>query len=295
VRVVVLGAGSLGSLVGGLLATVADVTLVGRDPHVEAVRTNGLRITGAVERTVRPDARTDLPRAADLAVVTVKSYDTDGAAAQLAACDLGAAVSLQNGFGNEAVLAEHLACAVLAGTCTYGARLVAPGHVECTGIGRVELGPRAGGESDRADRAGALFDHAGLETTVAADMPRRLWRKLAVNAGINPTTALARVPNGELVGGPAGETARAAAREVGRVAKGNGLELAPDDAVAAMVDVARRTAANRSSMLQDVEAGRRTEVDAITGAVVDRASDPVPVNRTLLDLVRSWERERDLR
>ncbi|MEF8774796.1 MAG: ketopantoate reductase family protein [Halobacteriales archaeon] len=294
-RIVVFGAGSLGSLVGGLLSTVADVTLVGRAPHVEAVREHGLRITGAVDRTVHPDARTTLPGSADLAIVTVKSYDTDGAASQLADRDLDAVLSLQNGLGNEDVLADHLPCEVLAGTCTYGARFRDPGHVECTGLGTVELGPREGGESARADRVGELFDDAGFETTVATDMPRRLWRKLAVNAGINPTTALARVPNGELVDGPAGETARLAAREVGRVATDNGVELAPDDAVRAMVDVAARTAANRSSMLQDVEANRRTEIDAISGAVVDRAVEPAPVNRVLTSLVRAWERERSHR
>jgi 2-dehydropantoate 2-reductase len=295
VRVAVLGAGSLGSLVGGLLSTVADVTLVGRDPHVGAVREDSLRISGAIERTVHPDASTDLPDSTDLAVVTVKSYDTERAAAQLSERDLDAVLSLQNGLGNEAVLAEHLECDVLAGTCSYGARLREPGHVECTGFGTVELGPRRGGESALAARVGDLFDDAGLATTVASDMPRRLWRKLAVNAGINPTTALARVENGALVDGPAGETARAAAREVGRVATANGVDLSPDDAVGAMADVAERTAANRSSMLQDVEAGRRTEINAITGAVVDRATDSVPVNRTLLELVRAWERDRSHR
>lgn len=294
-RIVVLGAGSLGSLVGGMLASVADVTLVGRPPHVEAVREHGLRISGEVERNVQPAARTDLPDATDLAVVTVKSYDTESAVSQLAECELDAALSLQNGLGNEAVLAEHLECHVLAGTCTYGAVLRDPGHVECTGRGTVELGPWRGGKSDRADRLGHLFDDAGLETMVAADMPRRLWRKLAVNAGINPPTALARVANGELVDGPAGETAREAAREVGRVAAANDVDLSPEDAAEAMVDVARHTAANQSSMLQDVEAGRRTEIDAINGAVLDRAVTAVPVNRTLVALIRGWERQRSHR
>lgn len=294
-EIAVVGAGSLGSLVGGLLADAAAVTLVGRQPHVDAVREDGLRLTGAVERTVHPNALTTPPEAADLAIVTVKSYDTAAVARQLADCELGGVLSLGNGLGNEETLAAQLDCEVLAGTCTYGARLREPGVVECTGVGEIHLGAWDGGESELAARVGTVFRRAGLEAAVAPDMPRRLWRKLAVNAGINPTTALARVPNGALVDGPAGETAREAAREVGRVAVSHGIELQPAAAAAELVRVAETTARNTSSMRADVEAGRRTEIDAINGAVLERASEPVPVNETLTRLIRAWERERGLR
>jgi 2-dehydropantoate 2-reductase len=146
VQVIVFGAGSLGSLVGGLLASVHDVTLVGRDPHVEHVRRDGLRVVGAVEDRVAPAATTTVSdERFDLAVVTVKAFDTGTAADALATADLGAALSLQNGLGNEARLADTLAFPVLAGTCTYGARLLGPGRVECTGRGGVARGPSAGG------------------------------------------------------------------------------------------------------------------------------------------------------
>jgi 2-dehydropantoate 2-reductase len=293
--IVVFGAGSLGSLVGGLLAREHDVTLVGRDPHVEAVRAGGLRISGAVDGTVTPDAATAPPSVAELAVVTVKSFDTETAAATLAGTRLDAVLSLQNGMGNEATLAETLACPVLAGTCTYGARMVEPGHVECTGVGDIALGDPDGGRSTAAAGVGEAFDAAGLETTVAEDMPRRLWEKLAVNCGINATTALARVQNGALVAGAAGETARIAAREVGQVARDHGVSLTATEATAAVSEVARTTAANTSSMAQDVRSNRRTEIDAINGYVVANATDPVPVNETLTNLLRSWESGRGLR
>ncbi|MFB6075309.1 MAG: ketopantoate reductase family protein [Haloarculaceae archaeon] len=293
--VAVVGAGSLGSLIGGLLAREHAVTLVGREPHVSAVRESGLRVTGECEFLVRPDARTDPPADADLALVTVKAYDTGGAASALADAAPGACLSLQNGLGNEGRLAAALSCPVLAGTCTYGARLRDPGVVACTGVGEVALGPREGGHSAVADEVGAAFDAAGVETTVAPDMPRRLWEKLAVNAGINATTALARVENGALREGPAREVAADAAREVARVARGHGIDLPAERAVERTLAVARDTAANRSSMLQDVDSGRRTEVDAINGAVVDRADTPVPANAALTRLVRAWERERGLR
>ncbi|MFC7234792.1 ketopantoate reductase family protein [Halosegnis marinus] len=293
-HVVVLGAGSLGSLVGGLLARAHEVTLVGREPHVSRVREGGLELTGAYDERVRPDARTDPPASADLAVVTTKAFDTDAAAEALAPVALDACLSLQNGMGNETTLAADLDCPVLAGTCTYGARLTEPGVVACTGVGEVVLGARGGGASEAADRVGTAFDAAGLHTTVAEDMPLRLWEKLAVNAGINATTALARVENGALLDGPAGGVARDAARETARVARADGLDLDDETAVAAVERVAEATAANRSSMLQDVEAGRRTEVDAISGFVAGYGVE-TPVNATTARLVRAWEAARDLR
>ena len=300
-HVLVFGAGSLGSLVGGCLARAHEVTLVGRDPHVAAIQRDGLSISGALGTTVQPAAATTPPASADLALVTVKAYDTPAAAQSLADVDCSMALSLQNGLGNEAILADHLDCPVLSGTCTYGARLVEPGHVECTGVGEVVLGPREGGESTIATEIGRAFTAADLATRVAANMPRRRWEKLAVNAAINPITALARVPNGALSAEPAATIAARTAREVARVARANGVPLSDAAAVEATERVIETTAENRSSMLQDIEAGRRTEIDAINGAVVDRSSDAatvddrtaVPLNETLAALIRTWERERD--
>jgi 2-dehydropantoate 2-reductase len=295
VDVLVFGAGSLGSLVGGLLARQHRVTLVGRDPHVGTVAAEGLTVDGEIECHVEPDGVTAVPSdaAPDLAVVAVKAYDTDAAAEALADADVGATLSLQNGLDNETVLADRLDCPVLAGTCTYGAMLAEPGRVTCTGVGEVVLGPRDGGESDPADRVGAVFETAGIETTVAADMPRRIWEKLAVNAGINATTALARIENGAVLSGPASEVAAEAARETARAAREAGVDLADEAAVDAVRAVAEATADNTSSMQQDVLAERRTEVDAINGAVAERID--APVNRTLAGLLRAWGRARDLR
>jgi 2-dehydropantoate 2-reductase len=192
-------------------------------------------------------------------------------------------------MGNEATLADHLDCPVLAGTCTYGARLAEAGQVACTGRGEVVLGPRDGGVSETADRVGGAFVAADVRTTVAADMPTRLWAKLAVNAAVNATTALARVENGALVEGPGESLAADAARETARVAREQGVELSDDRALELTRQVVGDTAENRSSMLQDVEAGQRTEIDAINGYVADVADTAVPVNATLTRLVKAWE------
>ena len=286
--IAVVGAGSLGSLLGGLLAREHDVTLVGRDPHVERVASDGLCVTGVEPFDVSPAARTDCPASADLAVVAVKSDDTADVAEQLADCDLGACLSVQNGMGNEERLAEALSCPVLAGTCTYGARLASPGTVAFTGRGEVALGAHEGRESATAERVGDAFTAARIETTVATDMPTRLWEKLAVNTAINATTALARVENGALAEGPGGSLAADAARETARVARERGIDLSDERAVSLTRKVVRDTAANRSSMLEDVENGRRTEIDAINGYVARVAEASVPVNETLTRLVRTW-------
>ncbi|MFB6127328.1 MAG: ketopantoate reductase family protein [Halolamina sp.] len=296
--VVVFGAGSLGSLVGGLLSRYPahDVTLVGRDPHVAAVRADGLRVVGEIETTVTPAATTDgTGLDADVAVVTVKAHDTAAAAAALSTGDVDRVVSLQNGLTEERLRDRLDGPTVLAGTSTYGAVLESPGTVACTGVGRLAVGAVEGGPSRAADRVGAALRAADVDCVVAEDMPRRRWRKLAVNAGINAVTALARVDNGALVDGdaPAGRIGRRAAAETARVARAEGVDLAAEDAEAAVGDVAADTAANSSSMRQDVAAGRRTEIEAIAGEVVARGRArgvATPTVETLLEVVRAWER-----
>ncbi|MFA9428192.1 ketopantoate reductase family protein [Natronorubrum sp. A-ect3] len=295
-EIVVFGAGSLGSLIGGALASVRsnDVTLVARDPHASAVRESGLELRGELEATTTPNVTTDgRGLKAELAIVTVKAFDTAVAAETLATGSYDVVLSLQNGMGNEETLADALACPVLAGTASYGAILQEPGVVECTGIGDVVLGARMGGRSEPGDRIGDLFAAAGLETTIAEDMPRRLWEKLAVNAGINAITALTDTENGAVLEPPADALARAAARETARVARSCTVSLSNRAAIASMESVATDTAANTSSMRQDILTERRTEIDAINGYVVDRAAQQdleVPTNRILTTLVRTWER-----
>lgn len=295
-EIVVFGAGSLGSLIGGLLAREHAVTLVGRDPHVSTVCDRGLRVTGEYDVHVNPAATTDATGlGAALAVVTVKSFDTLEAADALATGEFGSACSLQNGMGNEEFLESALDSPVLAGTATYGAVLREPGRVECTGTGTVALGVLGGGRSDHAERAGRAFERAGLDCTVADDMPRRLWEKLAVNAAINPMTALTGVKNGAILNESPWPIAREAARETAAVAREAGVDLTDEAAVDALRRVVRATAANTSSMARDLERGRRTEIDAINGYVVDRAAGTVPVNATLTGLIKTRERVRGLR
>lgn len=292
-HVAVMGAGSVGSLVGGLLSIPHDVTLVAREPHVRAVARDGLRITGLVDRRVHPAATTDWAAVdrADLAVVTVKTYDTATAADELATAPPPVVLTLQNGMGTVGTLRNRLppATTVLAGTCTYGARLESPGTVACTGHGEIRIGHPGRSTHPVVDQTARAFAAAPLDAAGVTDVTRRRWEKLAINAAINPVTALARVRNGYVCEPPLWPAARAAAEEAVDAAADAGVSLHRGDTVDRVKRVAAATAENESSMARDLRRGRRTEIDAIAGHVIDTADGPTPINGLLYALVKGYE------
>lgn len=296
-EIIVFGAGSLGSVIGAYLTRIHEVTLIGREPHVAAIEANGLRVTGEASFTVTPAARTDLEAAtADLALVTVKSYDTPAAAAALRAGSFDAVLSLQNGLGNEAALAESLDAPILGGTTTYGADLVEPGVVAQTGTGRILLGWYTDdGSASQLAHIVEGFDQAGLAVTRTTAIRHALWRKVAVNAAINPITALVGCRNGAITEPPLSEVADRVVAEIVDAAAAAEIELSIESLQAEVTEVASATADNRSSMLQDVLAGSQTEIEAIAGIPLEHGSRAsMPVTATLYDLVRGWERANDV-
>ncbi len=222
-------------------------------------------------------------------LVLVKAWQTEKVAQQLGTLlsEQGVALTLQNGLGNDAILMRFLRPERVAlGVTTVGAKMIEPGHVQFTGKGKVFLGahPRLAGISE-------LLQGAGFDLETVSDPVSLLWGKLVINAAINPLTALLRVPNGELLTHPEARGLLAgAAREAAEVAACQGVVLPYADPVEMVEDVARSTAGNSSSMLQDVLRGAKTEVDAINGAIVaegERLGVPTPINRVLWQLVRS--------
>jgi 2-dehydropantoate 2-reductase len=217
-----------------------------------------------------------------LVLVLVKSHQTRAIAAHAARAvsPEGRVVTLQNGLGNREILEERVGRGrVAAGVVTAGAFVIEPGHVSGH-PGRVALGAEPPAPPALAELA-ALLRRAGFETELSADVERLVWRKLAVNCAINPLSVVRGTTNGALLERAEDrELLAAAAREVEQVARARGLELREDPA-ALVFEVARRTGANRSSMLQDVERGAPTEIEALNGAVVGEAARlgvPVPVN-----------------
>jgi 2-dehydropantoate 2-reductase len=291
--VLIAGSGAMACLFGARLSAHADVTLLGTWPEgVAALQRHGVRLeAGGMETRHSVRVTTDPLdcRGARFALVLVKSWQTGRTAGMLAQClaQDGIALTLQNGLGNLEVLRAALGAERAAlGVTTMGATLVGPGKVRIGGSG-----PTYVARHPRLDAHLALLQQAGFELELEDDLASVQWGKLAVNAGINPLTALLRVPNGALV---TDDHARAvlgeAAREAAAVATALGVRLPYRDAAAQAEEVARRTAANRSSMLQDMLRGAPTEIDAINGAVAaagERLHVPIVVNRTLWRLVRA--------
>jgi 2-dehydropantoate 2-reductase len=310
-RVLIYGAGALGSLLGALLSGPAEVHLLGRDPHMAAVAAGGLAVTGVSGRTVRLKTHTEHREAIacdpDLVVITVKAWDTAPAARELAEVwtEGGCVLSLQNGLGNlEDIAAEGRdGWTILGGTTSIGGFLQGPGEVVHGGEGTTYLGiwrePGAGVEDGASAArkalrsASDLFASAGLDVHTTPDTREEVWRKAIVNASINPLMAITGHRNGYLLKDRSLlDIARMACGEGVRVARACGLGLEEDAMRGRMEEVAERTAGNKCSMLQDVERGGRTEVDRINGELVrrgDEAGVPVPVNRTLLALVKGLE------
>jgi 2-dehydropantoate 2-reductase len=223
--------------------------------------------------------------------VLVKSWQTERVARQLEGylTKGGIALTLQNGLGNYETLVEALGQKRVAlGVTTVGARMLEPGYVQHTGEGKVSIGVHP-----NLDGLEELLNKAGFQVEMITDPRSLLWGKLVINAAINPLTALLRVANGELLARPtARELLRNAACEAALVATRQGIKLPYADPVVAVEEVARNTASNISSMLQDVLRGTPTEIDAINGAIIkagEQVKVPTPVNTMLWQLVKSLD------
>ncbi len=253
---------------------------------ISAIRERGILYEDSQEsRTVKVQA--DYLGApigpADLVIVLVKAWQTEKVARYLPGYlnPEGMALSLQNGLGN----LELLGARAFPGSTSEGATLLGPGHV-CAGGSGPTYAVAPNWVVDLLRASG--FESYGCSQSEAESL---LWGKLSVSCGINPLTALLRIPNGELLESPQAENLMVrAADECAAVARTKGIALPFASAAARVREVAARTASNRSSMLQDILRGAPTECDEINGAVVregKRLGVPTPVNDVLWQLVKA--------
>ena len=302
-HVLVVGAGAMGCLFGArFCAAGAHVLLLDVDiPHVKAIRDGGLRLQELDgQEKVLPIEASSEPVAwdhpADLVLVMVKSYATGQALQLVHSSNIGPRtlfLSLQNGMGNGENLARLVGRdRVLAGVTAQGATKVGPGVIRHGGVGPTFFGSLSRSTPEEVSALLALFAKAGVEASYRENIQELLWQKLCVNVGINAVTALCGISNGDVAAlEPARLLCEAAVREAMRVARAEGVPL-PEDTVAHVLAVAHATASNRSSMRQDIEAHRPTEIDAINGAVVHYAEKhglTTPVNWTLVHLIKTKE------
>ncbi len=287
-RIQIFGAGALGSLIGYMIQKAGyDVVFIARGKQLEALKRK-LVVKGLIDDEVNVDARSK-PVDADLTLLTVKAYDTEFAAKTLAKVKCGIVCSLQNGIGNEEILLKYLKN-VVGGVTTYGANIVDYGIVEFAGEGQTFVGDFDG---YNAEAVAEILNNSKIKTEVVKDIKRRIWLKAVINAAINPITALCNVRNGKVVEvDELWNLAFKLAKEGENVMKAIGFKIEDNEVVNAVKDVAIKTRNNKSSMLQDFEKGKRTEIEFINGAIVDvgkKLGLDVSINEVMLKLVRGAE------
>ncbi len=294
-HILIVGTGALATLFAARLAQAGySITMLGTwEEGLEALCKHGARLVDANgnESHFEVKAIRDPRECLGIkhALVLVNAWQTERVARQLEEClaEDGLVVTLQNGLGNRETLARRLGPnRVALGVTTTGATLLGPGLARAGGEGIISM--------ERNQALGpveAALRSANFHVEIVEDAQSLIWGKLVINAAINPLTALLRAPNGELLTRPsARELMRTLASEAAQVAQAEKVHLPFSDAIAAVEEVARKTAANHSSMLQDVLRGAPTEIDAICGAVVraaQRHAIPIPANWACWTLVKA--------
>jgi 2-dehydropantoate 2-reductase len=301
VKICIVGCGAVGSLFAANLAQLEDVEVWAFDAsrdHVDAINANGLRLTGAGEVLARLHATTDpqeLP-ACDFGIVATKAMHTEPAIRATAhAFAAGSVATVQNGLGNEQVLAEHVE-RVIRGTTFPAGKILEPGHVQWDIKGDTTIGPFEGKPAPFADveRLADACTRAGMPTHAVEDARGPQWRKVIFNASTNPIGALTGLTHGRVCERPDLRALVSGLVSEGKaVAAAQAIELDSDPE--ALIDYAAKPEvgyAHKASMLQDVEARRQTEVDFLNGGIAGfgrRLGVPTPGHESIWALVKGVE------
>jgi 2-dehydropantoate 2-reductase len=298
----ILGAGAMGSLYGGYLSGTGHQVILYdiNKEHIEAVRTRGLVIQEGEtsEQTVwHPEASTDPEsvEGSDIAILFVKSTATREVVRQFAPLlpRESIMITLQNGYGNEEIIRSELgADRTAAGVTSQGATFLGPGKIRHAGSGPTYIG-MSDRENSRLNPLADLFRECGFETHISDTVENLVWSKLIINVGINALTAVTGMRNGQLLESEETKSfMKDLVMEAVGVVEKKDIQLQYADPVDTVFGVAEKTGLNRSSMLQDFDKNRPTEIDFINGAIVKEAEKlgiPVPLNRAVTRLVKGME------
>jgi len=299
-RVCVIGCGAVGSLFAAHLAHAGESEVWAYDvwkEHIDAIRKDGLKLSGAADFTARPNATSDpkeLPRC-DYGILATKAIHTRSAISQTAHIfdDNSAVCSVQNGVGNEEIIAEKVKY-VIRGTTFPAGHPIGPGHVGFDIKGETWVGPFEPSNTpmERVAELAALMTGSGMNTIALKDARGAQWMKLIFNAATNPVGALTSLHHGAATRfEPTNQLFNELIAEGEAVAKKLGIELHGNPRELVQKG-ARAAGKHKASMLQDVLARRRTEVDFMNGAIVEwgqKIGVPTPLNHALWQLIKGLE------
>jgi len=300
-KVCIIGCGAVGSLFAAHLAQRGEAEVwaydVWRD-HIDAIRKNGLRLSGAAAFTARLNATSnakELPRC-DYGIVATKAIHTKRAITEAAHAfdDASAVCSVQNGVGNEEIIAEHVK-RVIRGTTFPAGHPIGPGHVGFDIKGDTWIGPfePTNTPMSKVEELAGLITRSGMNVIALKDARGAQWTKLIFNASTNPVGALTLLHHGAATRfPPTGQLFNDLIAEGEAVAKALGIELHGDPR-ALVQKGASAPGKHRASMLQDVLSKRQTEVDFMNGAIVkwgEQTGIPTPLNKTMWELIKGLER-----
>jgi 2-dehydropantoate 2-reductase len=275
-NIVVMGAGAIGSLFGALLSKNNNVLLIGRKPHVAAIKKSGLSIKEKTCLNVKINAVTSIDDVIffpELLILTVKSYDTESAILKVRKIINRDTIvlSLQNGLDNIDKIKKYINSEkIIAGVTTHGTFFSKPGVITHTGKGITFLGELNRYKTKRIVDIANTFNRSGIETKITEDILKDLWIKAIVNSSINPLTALFNCKNGYLLKNPILENVlEKICEESTSIANTFGIEITDISMIKKTKDVVKNTDENYSSMLQSVLQGKKTEIDSINGKLVE--------------------------
>ena len=300
-KIVIVGPGAMGCLFAAYLSkSKEEVWLLDKNKERAGKLDNsGISIEGVSGKwnaRVRATADPKELGIADLVIIAVKSYDTKSAIthAKPVIGEKTGILTLQNGIGNIEIISEVVGPDnVIAGTTNLGATLISDTHIRHAGYGETIIGKIDGSTPVILRQIRELFNKVKLETKISRDIKGILWSKLIINVGINALSALTRLHNGRLIEFEGTRRIlRDAVTEAVKIAKRKRIRLIYEDPLAKVEAVCEATSGNVSSMLQDVLRRKRTEIDFINGVVLRLGQElgiPVPVNRVLVDLVKTLE------
>lgn len=311
-KITMVGPGALGCLIGGFL-TKADeeVWFLDKNPQrANKLRSDGIKIEGiSGEHNIKVKATCE-PKdigTSDLAIICVKSYDTEAATknAKAVISDDTLVLTLQNGLGNIEIIGEIVGQdKVIGGATSHGSTSLGDGHIKHAGKGETIIGRwyqpsvRKGVKKwqiprRRLEEVATVLRKANFETKVSDNIKEMIWSKLIINVGINALSAIIHLKNGDLLEYEwSKDVMRQAVLEAIKVAKRRRISLTYSDPIKKIESICSSTADNFSSMFQDILKRRRTEIDYINGAIVSEGESleiPMPVNSVLTNLIKTIE------